>query len=360
MIDKSKLQIIQLNFLYKKNEILIKEEELEQLRLEFIDKFPPDKILSLKLDQYVYGYGRRDTFCYLLEEKLKELGSISLGGSKKFGIYQSSSGEFITSEVAYGKNSDDAFRRVKEDINNLIDAGQKDDIEALRDNPITPMFKGKILATYFPEKYLSVFSDRYLNHYLKELKLNYAEDAVEVDKRVLLMEFKEKDEIMEEWSNYEYMRFLWDMFPLESAMEEKIIQAEEFTFELFEDEITDLLMDIPSEVKNRKEISISVIQRNATLVRKLKELYSGNCQICDFTFTKESGDNYSECHHLIPLGEEGSDSLDNVILVCANCHKMLHYTKVEFKKLANNSRDILINGKHKSIKYHPKHFEMLN
>ncbi|NIM46180.1 MAG: hypothetical protein GTO54_11240, partial [Nitrososphaeria archaeon] len=41
----------------------------------------------------------------------------------------------------------------------------------------------------------------------------------------------------------------------------------------------------------------------------------------------DSGEFYSEGHHLVPLGENGYDSLSNVVILCPLCHKKLHYWK---------------------------------
>lgn len=128
------------------------------------------------------------------------------------------------------------------------------------------------------------------------------------------------------------------------------------------EDVQSLLGDISNlDITPKKKKAIAVLyQRNAKLIAKIKALYKNKCQICGFTFKKKNLELYSEVHHIKSLGEKGSDSLSNLINVCANCHRMLHYAKIEYKKLTDNSRDISINGKHKSIKYLPKHFELLN
>ena len=117
----------------------------------------------------------------------------------------------------------------------------------------------------------------------------------------------------------------------------------------------DLNLEQLSQVKTEK--TVELFKRNLALTRYLKELYKNECQICGFAFKKENGEKYSECHHLIPLGENGSDTLENVIVVCANCHRMLHYAKVEFGELRDNKIVIEINGESQTIKFQPKHFE---
>lgn len=55
------------------------------------------------------------------------------------------------------------------------------------------------------------------------------------------------------------------------------------------------------------------------------------CAICGFDFAAaygDHGDGYIECHHVIPLHASGEveTRLDDLILICANCHRMVHRT----------------------------------
>jgi 5-methylcytosine-specific restriction protein A len=55
------------------------------------------------------------------------------------------------------------------------------------------------------------------------------------------------------------------------------------------------------------------------------------CQICSFDFEErygERGRGYIECHHIIPLHEAGPGITrpSDLILICANCHRMIHRT----------------------------------
>jgi len=86
-----------------------------------------------------------------------------------------------------------------------------------------------------------------------------------------------------------------------------------------------------NELCKREPMSkvITYFKRNQKIVKKLKELYNNQCQICGFTFKKDSGENYSETHHLIPLQNNGDDDIKNLVVVCPNCHKKLHYAKKE-------------------------------
>lgn len=75
-------------------------------------------------------------------------------------------------------------------------------------------------------------------------------------------------------------------------------------------------------------------ERNRKLVERKKEQVRSSglplaCEVCgmDFgAFYGELGDGYIECHHLVPLSESGPTTtrLDDLALVCANCHRMSH------------------------------------
>jgi HNH endonuclease len=75
--------------------------------------------------------------------------------------------------------------------------------------------------------------------------------------------------------------------------------------------------------------------RNASLVTAAKQRYGYGCMVCGFSFEVaygEYGREYIECHHLNPLSERAEEeqlqstatSVEDVAVVCANCHRMLH------------------------------------
>ena len=79
-------------------------------------------------------------------------------------------------------------------------------------------------------------------------------------------------------------------------------------------------------------------ERNQKLVAKRKaqrrEECDGalKCEACDFDFVVkygDRGDGFAECHHKIPLAESGATKtrLDDLAILCANCHRMIHVRK---------------------------------
>jgi 5-methylcytosine-specific restriction protein A len=54
------------------------------------------------------------------------------------------------------------------------------------------------------------------------------------------------------------------------------------------------------------------------------------CQVCGFDFGEqygELGEDFIECHHVVPLAVSGETTtrLDDLALLCSNCHRMVHH-----------------------------------
>lgn len=55
---------------------------------------------------------------------------------------------------------------------------------------------------------------------------------------------------------------------------------------------------------------------------------NGACEACGAAapFSKDSGEPYLEVHHVVHLAQGGSDTPDNTIATCPNCHRRLHHS----------------------------------
>lgn len=92
--------------------------------------------------------------------------------------------------------------------------------------------------------------------------------------------------------------------------------------------------------------------RNAKLVRLLKSYYMTcyaecnmlTCECCgEKTFITDAGEPYVEFHHLIPFNiAYGPDHYLNLFALCPNCHRKIHFLRVEdkreqYERLSNNN-----------------------
>ena len=105
-------------------------------------------------------------------------------------------------------------------------------------------------------------------------------------------------------------------------------------------EIYKIKNDETSETAREKEGQVlyklnKLSERNRIIIEAkkktvLKEKGELKCEACDFDFEKtygELGKGYIECHHLIPLSNfqvNKKTKLDDLDLLCFNCHRMIH------------------------------------
>ncbi|NLJ13859.1 MAG: hypothetical protein GX372_01205 [Ignavibacteria bacterium] len=93
-----------------------------------------------------------------------------------------------------------------------------------------------------------------------------------------------------------------------------------------------------------------VRERDRNIIREKKQeaIQTQNlkCEICDFSFIDKFGVEFIECHHKTPISQSGvtETTLDDLGLVCANCHRMLHkqfngkfLTMDELKQIINTN-----------------------
>lgn len=98
-------------------------------------------------------------------------------------------------------------------------------------------------------------------------------------------------------------------------------------------DIEDKYRDASPEVKERQSRYIE----RGPVGAKVKKLNSFKCQICDalghhpHAFLKPNGEPYVEAHHVMPVSklEKGSLHAANIMTLCANHHRQLHFGGVE-------------------------------
>jgi len=104
-------------------------------------------------------------------------------------------------------------------------------------------------------------------------------------------------------------------------------------------------------IAGRVDQRISRIIRDTFLSSELKLLYEHSCQLCERTIPL-FGRDYSEAHHIRPLGSphDGEDARRNLVCVCPNCHVLLDFAAIP---LALSSFKILRHHiSSESIAYH--------
>lgn len=196
--------------------------QFHDLRQAFVNYYTLRRIRTMPLDTYAIGNNLPDdgyNFCYTIERELDKLGRTIGANAFKFGVYfgrtKSDSEYKYRHTKKFGNTYREAFANVKNAIVKLIVDGNDENLDEIIKSPISPMFKGKILSTYYPERYLNVFSDYHLEYFLTQLNIDTKELiwSDPVLKREALVDYKNQDSVMKSWSVDIFSHFLYTVYP---------------------------------------------------------------------------------------------------------------------------------------------------
>lgn len=187
----------------------------EKLRIDFVRDYPINKIMKLSIEDYVIGLGADNkSFCYRLEQELDPLGRIKGATAFKFGIYhgqtKKSSSKDYRFSAHWGENKNEAFEKVKKAIVELLT--NYDDMNLIKSNPISPMFKGKLLNLYYPDMFVNIFSQVHLSHFVSQLNIITRENPKEIDLNKSLVDYRNKFTYFKGKPSFLFSILLYDLF----------------------------------------------------------------------------------------------------------------------------------------------------
>ena len=104
-----------------------------------------------------------------------------------------------------------------------------------------------------------------------------------------------------------------------------------FNIERLRGEIENKLFQkaIDSEPDNdKREILMETYVRDRGWIRLAKKTFGDVCMFggCQNTFRKDNGERYIETHHIKPLSDGGKDYIENLVMLCAHHHRMVHFS----------------------------------
>lgn len=124
--------------------------------------------------------------------------------------------------------------------------------------------------------------------------------------------------------------------PIETKPTEEIDHYQPIELENSEDDVAiaedgKQLRNI-EEVKVRKEHYRYEGRLKASQIKRIKLEKGYTCEACGMSFANRYpglGDEFIECHHKVPYanltaGESRKLNLDDFMVLCSNCHKMIH------------------------------------
>ena len=213
-MELENLRLKQAHFEHMRQDRQKHYKNLEKLRQEFIKRFTILVIKDMDKDGYVEGKiinGKPDenTFCYWVEWKTEDLGRMQGARADKFGLYVGKKSQQYKFIKRFG-NENEAFNFLKEEIIKLITMGESKNLEEIKKIELSPMFKGKILFLYYPNKFINIFAENHVDYFLKKLGIYHENKNLDlIDKREILLRWKNKDSVMKKWDMLEFSDFLY-------------------------------------------------------------------------------------------------------------------------------------------------------
>ena len=135
---------------------------------DFLEAFPLETLSEMPLKKYT-NLNRSDSFCYWVESRTSELGSIWGGSSYKFGIYQynekpKGTRERLMCDDAYawytknGKTAEEAYALVRSEIVKIANHARNGEFESIDSiSTFGDVFKWKVAFLYSNEQLVPIY-----------------------------------------------------------------------------------------------------------------------------------------------------------------------------------------------------------
>lgn len=191
------------------------KEEAKNLYNLFQRQFPIEKLRTLPIEEYTNNE-RDNSFCYWLEVKTQELGSIWGGSAYKFGIYKASgkinpSNKTLNDGVyawykKYGNTKEEAYKKVLSNIIEIAEAAQKKEYAIIDSIDLGCSYKWKIAYLYSNMSLLNFYKEVGIRYIAKKHGIeNYKSIPISQIQTFLISQAQGKDlfdyssELWNEW-----------------------------------------------------------------------------------------------------------------------------------------------------------------
>lgn len=295
---------------------------IEAGRSKFVNDYNYEALKTLKIDNYAMGGGRKNNFCYCLEREQDGMGRITgaQSGSVRFGVWYDENTSGYKYAKKYGSSVSEAYDAVRQEILDLISAGERDDFKRIRESKLSPLVRYKILAMYYPHKYLTIFSLNHLSYFVEKAGMVVLESDDELILQMKLLQWKESQASLSKMSLLVYVNYLYNHF----GRPPKTTKASDPNSRL--KSLKKDLVKFDKTHAQKKLTQVEINQRSDKVRDIVKERAKGICQLCSkpAPFFGKNGEPFLECHHVVWLSRGGADEINNAVALCPNCHRKMH------------------------------------
>ncbi|WP_303925680.1 HNH endonuclease [Draconibacterium sediminis] len=132
---------------------------------------------------------------------------------------------------------------------------------------------------------------------------------------------------------------------LEDTLEQSEIEEINRNKKLSENDLYSKIRDCEKDDSEIITIKGKQYKRHNYLMVQIKKYRNFKCQFCKTTILKKNGEYYIEACHIKAKAEGGKDRLENILILCPNCHKLFDYAKRKDEKFTTKKYHVTLNGK---------------
>lgn len=114
--------------------------------------------------------------------------------------------------------------------------------------------------------------------------------------------------------------------------------------ELDKDELLNKIADCENDNSEKIMLKGKAYKRHNYLMVQIKKYRDYECQFCSTKIPKSNGDYYIEACHIKAKSEGGKDRLNNILILCPNCHKLFDFNERVGEKIKNDTYSVILNG----------------
>ncbi|CAM3358975.1 EVE domain-containing protein [Zobellia roscoffensis] len=198
------------------NTIFAMDNNLYKLKEQFLKEWPLARLRNMSLDEYT-NLDKESSFCYWVEARTTDLGSIWGGSAYKFGIYRRKD---ISSKVTdrssrtdgvyawyskYGETKEEVFGSIKNIILEIVEAVGSNDLVAIDKLDLGFAYKWKIAFLYSNFNSLNIFKLDVLRKIANNFNIPFDRNTrpSELHKRILKQKKDEQD-------YFEFTKRIWN------------------------------------------------------------------------------------------------------------------------------------------------------
>ncbi|WP_342537603.1 HNH endonuclease [Sporosarcina sp. FSL K6-1540] len=150
-------------------------------------------------------------------------------------------------------------------------------------------------------------------------------------------QIKSDQQAWREIRNYEYKMFFPNIYNDYYILRLKYFESISLKY------LKEKIINLEAKENNSLTTTQTSAYTRSVYIREFaRRVSNGICQLCDMNapFLDKQGEPFLEVHHIHYLSKGGSDTTNNVVALCPNCHRKIHHLEIEADVIKISERAI--------------------